>query len=119
MNQQLDTGQALHSDREQHRVMVSWRARLVLGPNLFEDAKVTNISEGGMGLIVERPFPDGARLDVAIAIPALTDRTRLHYAQVQCRVAFNVLSNKQFRIGVQFLSIDSASKQLIHQWLVD
>ncbi len=119
MNQPLNTGQAQRIDREQIRVMVSWRARLVLAPNVFEEAKVINISEGGMGLIVERPYQAGTRLDVAIAIPSLTDRSRLHYAQTQCRVAFHVLSSKQFQIGLQFVSIDGATKKLIHQWLVD
>lgn len=103
--------------REHERVNVVWRARIVVAPDRFLDAKVINASAGGICMICEQPYKVGTALDVAIAIPQPDDRTRIHYTQVRGRVAFQVMNSNQFKVGLQFLSVDEVTIKLIKKWV--
>jgi len=113
----LSAGSVAGNAREHERVNVNWRARIVVGPNQFLDAKVINASVGGVCLLGDHPYRQGTSLQVALAIPTPQDRTRIHFTEVQAKVAYQVMNNHSFKIGLQFTAVDDATVKLIKQWV--
>lgn len=74
------------------RVNAHWRARVLISAEAFTEGRTINVSESGVSLLLDRRFPDGAVLTLALAVPDPTDRTRLHAITAQARVVFNVAS---------------------------
>ena len=99
------------------RVNAHWRARVLISPESFIEGRTANVSEGGVSLLLDRRFPDGASLTVALAVPDTTDRTRLNPLTAQVRVIFNVASGDLFRLGLQFTQISDEGRQAIRRWV--
>lgn len=109
-------GSALEA-RVSTRVNAHWRARVLISPESFIEGRTINVSEGGVSLLLDRRFPDGASLMLALAVPDTTDRTRLNPLTVQARVVFNVASGDLFRLGLQFTQISNEGRQAIRRWV--
>lgn len=99
------------------RVNAHWRARVLISPESFIEGRTVNVSEGGVSLLLDRRFPDGVVLTVALAVPDATDRTRLNPLTVQARVVFNVASGDQFRLGLQFTQISNEGRKAVRHWV--
>lgn len=99
------------------RVNAHWRARALISSDAFTEGRTINVSESGVSLLLDRRFPDGAVLTLALAVPDPTDRTRLHAITAQARVVFNVASGDLFRLGLQFTQISDEGRQLIRRWV--
>jgi c-di-GMP-binding flagellar brake protein YcgR len=99
------------------RVNAHWRARVLVSPEAFIEGRTINVSEGGVSLLLDRRFPNGAPLTVALAVPDTTDRTRLIPLTAQVRVIFNVASGDQFRLGLQFTQMSDEGRQAIRRWV--
>jgi len=99
------------------RVNAHWRARVLIPPEAFVEGRTINVSEGGVSLLLDRRFADGALLTVALAVPDTTDRTRLNPLTVQAKVVFNVASGDLFRLGLQFTQISEEGRQALRRWV--
>lgn len=99
------------------RVNAHWRARVLVSADAFIEGRTVNVSEGGVSILLDRRFPDGAMLTVALAVPDPTDRTRLHVTTAQARVVFNVASGDLFRLGLQFTQVPDEGRQAIRRWV--
>jgi len=113
----LAAGNVAGNAREHERINVNWRARIVAGPSQYLDAKVINASIGGVCFVGDHPYRQGTELHVALAIPAPEDRTKLHYVQVRGKVAYQVMNNHMFKIGLQFTAVDETTVNLIKKWV--
>ena len=110
-------GGATQNARDSHRVSAHWRARVLISAESFIEGHTVNVSEGGVSLMLERRFPDGASLTVALAIPDHVDRTRLKPVTLQARVVFHVAAGDRFRHGLQFTQISDEARQAIRRWV--
>ena len=99
------------------RVNAHWRARVLINAEAYIEGRTINVSEGGVSLLLDRRFPDGSVLTIALALPDPTDRTRLHAVTAQARVVFNVASGDQFRLGLQFTQLPDDGRQAIRRWV--
>lgn len=99
------------------RVNAHWRARVLISAEAFTEGRTINVSEGGVSLLLDRRFPDGALITLALAVPDPTDRTRLHAITAQARVVFNVASGDLFRLGLQFTQVSDEGRQFIRRWV--
>ena len=99
------------------RVNVGWRARIVLGPQSFQDARVVNLSEDGLGLVCEQAYRDGHLLNVVVAMPDPNDRSRYVYPTFKLKVVFHVVSGHKFRTGTRLLETDGTTRQMLLQWI--
>ena len=99
------------------RVNAHWRARVLISAEAFIEGRTINVSEGGVSLLLDRRFPDGAVVTIAVAVPDPTDRTRLHVVTAQAKVVFNVASGDLFRLGLQFTQIPDDGRQTIRRWV--
>lgn len=102
--------------RNEPRVAVNWRARVMVASPRFVEATVIDISPGGMGLHCDHRVRERQVYDFAVAVPNLLEWDRFEVVQLRAVVQSVVLSGAKFRLGVQFVSIDPAAKALIQQW---
>lgn len=105
--------------RQSVRVNVSWRARVLLSGDAFIEGRSLNVSETGVCLLLDRRFPDGAALTIALAVPEPADRSRLHPVTFSARVVFHVASGDQFRTGMVFTQIAPDALKTIRHWVVN
>jgi len=99
------------------RVNAHWRARVLISAEAFVEGRTINVSEGGVCVLLDRRFADGAVVTMALAVPEPIDRTRLNVLTLQARVVFNVASGDQFRLGLQFTQISDDGRQAIRRWV--
>lgn len=109
-------GSALDA-RSANRVNAHWRARVLISAEAFVEGRTVNVSEGGVNLLLDRRFPDGSVVTMALAVPDPIDRTRLHVVSLQAKVVFNVASGDLFRLGLQFTQIPDDGRQAIRRWV--
>ena len=102
--------------RTEPRVVVNWRARVMVASPRYVEATVIDISPGGMGLHCDHRVRERQVYDFAVAVPNLLEWDRFEVVQLRALVQSVVLSGPKFRLGVQFVSIDPAAKALIQQW---
>lgn len=103
--------------RQEPRVSVTWRARVLVSAQDFLEGRTHNLSEKGVGLIMPRSFPPGTILTTALAVPQPNDRSLIKPVMLQIKVAFSVASGDLFKIGAQILKIDSNDQKLIDEWV--
>lgn len=103
--------------RASGRVNVHWRARVLVSAQAFTEGRTVNVSEQGVCLQLAHNLPDGLVLSLALAVPDLVDRARLHVVTAQARVVFNVATGGQFRLGLQFTQLPPQGRQAICAWV--
>lgn len=103
--------------RGTNRVNAHWRARVLISAEAFIEGRTVNVSEGGVSVLLDRRFPDGTVLTVALAVPDPIDRTRLHGVTAQAKVVFNVASGDLFRLGLHFTQVPEDGRQAIRRWV--
>ncbi|OGA81313.1 MAG: hypothetical protein A2711_11120 [Burkholderiales bacterium RIFCSPHIGHO2_01_FULL_63_240] len=103
--------------RGANRVNAHWRARVLISSETFIEGRTVNVSEGGVSLLLDRRFPDGTLLTVALAVPDPIDRTRLQGVTAQAKVVFNVASGDLFRLGLHFTQVPDDGRQAIRRWV--
>jgi c-di-GMP-binding flagellar brake protein YcgR len=100
--------------RRHKRVVVAWKARILCPSGSPVDAKVVDLSEGGLGLVCQQSVGQAIELEVWVAMP--TDNQHAYQAlRVRGRVAFQVYSHGECRIGLQFTQVDEASLDLLQR----
>ena len=97
------------------RVSVSWRARVLLEDATVLECRTLNISELGFNLLCGRALSGGTTLNVALAVPEPKDRSRIRPVTLTARVVFHVAAGDQFKVGMQFVRVDEAARQLLRQ----
>lgn len=103
--------------RQSPRITVAWRARVMHQPPHFVEGRALNVSEQGVGLLLDVAFPVGQRLTTALAVPDPADRSQIKPVMLQLKVIFNVASGDMFKIGTQIVQIDDAGRQLLRHWI--
>jgi hypothetical protein len=103
--------------RRTPRMMVSWRARVLVAPPKFVDATVIDLSEGGMGLHCDHRVRQNQVYEFAVAVPNLAEPDRHQVIQARAVVKSAVLAGQRFRLGVQFVAIGPAAQRLIRSWM--
>jgi len=103
--------------RQEPRVSVTWRARVLVSAQDFLEGRTHNLSEKGVGLIMPRSFAIGAILTTALAVPQPNDRSLIKPVMLQIKVAFSVASDDLFKIGAQIVKIDPNDQKLIDEWV--
>lgn len=105
------------SRRKNPRAMVNWRARLMVAPPRFIEASVVDVSEGGMGMHCDQRVREHQVYDFAVAVPNILEWDRHQVIQARAVVKSVVLAGQRFRLGVQWVAIPPAAKELIRLWV--
>jgi hypothetical protein len=108
---------AAKDSREHQRAVVAWRARVLLSPTQFLEARVVDISEAGAGLECDRSFPVGSVITMLMAVPDLVNRAQQHVLKLKAMVRFHVLKSGAVRMGVQLLNLDPEHRKMLVEWV--
>lgn len=92
-------------------------ARLALGGGHSLDVRIIDISEGGLGLVSQRPLPLGSHFVLRWALPDADGEPQA--VQATACVTHSVLSGALagFRVGVRFVQVDGPVSRLIRQYV--
>ncbi|MGC4061558.1 MAG: PilZ domain-containing protein [Aquabacterium sp.] len=116
MTVQGSTHDASEDARHSPRVTVAWRARVITGPQSYEDVRVVNISDDGLGFMCNLALAAGNVLMMAMAIPDPRDRSQFCYVTLQVKVVHHIISGSKFRIGTRLVQADDTARRLIAHW---
>jgi hypothetical protein len=105
------------SRRRSPRRHVNWRARVMIDAPRFADAQVVDISEDGLGMTSDVRVREHQVYDLAVAIPSILEWDRFQVVQFKAMVKSVILSGSRFRIGLEFVAIGGAAKELIGMWM--
>jgi hypothetical protein len=103
--------------RKEARVTVSWRAKLLLPNGQWLDARVRDISESGLGVLVPERVVEQQPLTLSITMPDLDDPSQAYL--VNCRILpiFVVLRGHDYHAGAQWLELHDSARALIKAWI--
>ncbi|MFM2056253.1 MAG: hypothetical protein RLY71_638 [Pseudomonadota bacterium] len=103
--------------RKEPRVNVSWRAQLQMADGRVIDARVRDISENGLGVVVSERVMPHQPLTLSVLMPDIEDPARIY--QVTCTIlpVFVVLQGHDYRIGAQWQTLQSAARALVKAWI--
>jgi hypothetical protein len=113
---QGSTHDASDDARQSPRVTVAWRARVITGPQSYEDVRVVNITNDGLGFMCNLALAAGVVLMMAVAIPDPKDRSQFCYVTMQVKVVHHIISGPKFRIGTRLMQADDNARRLIAHW---
>ena len=100
----------LRERRRYFRQPVKMQIRVGLGDQELR-ATSSNVSEGGMAVMLREPLPKGASPHLKFTLPGLSAAL-----EVEAEVAWNDLKG---RTGFRFKNVPKSSQQLLEQWLDD
>jgi c-di-GMP-binding flagellar brake protein YcgR len=103
--------------RQHVRVVVAWKARLVTPAGAHINAKVVDLSEGGLGIRSPQSVGDATEIEVWLAVPVDDSHARHQALRVRGQVTFQVYAGNECRIGLRFLHLDDAIRQVILHWI--
>lgn len=103
--------------RKEPRVNVSWRSRLLLADGRTIDARVRDISENGLGVVIPEQVAPHRPLALTVLMPDVDEPSRVY--QVHCTIlpVFVVLQGHDYRIGAEWQTLQDAARALVKAWI--
>ena len=103
--------------RKEPRVSVSWRARLTLPTGQIHEARVRDISESGLGIVVHEIVPVQQMLALSVSMPDVEDMTKAYMVNARIRPLFVVLQGHDYRLGAEWHELPEAARTLLKAWI--
>jgi hypothetical protein len=108
-----------HSEdrRTARRYLVKWHARIYVADDLFCEGITQDLSETGAAIFVDRNLCCSIKpVKILLAIPAAGDMVG-KVVELQGRQLYSILdsSQKQFRVGFNFISITRGRAAMLHR----
>lgn len=105
------------SGRQHVRVVVAWKARIIPPTGEPVDAKVVDLSEGGLGFLSPRAVAEAPEVEVWLAVPVDDNRQRHQALRVHGQITFQIYAGNECRIGLKFVRLEEATRQLLVGWI--
>lgn len=103
--------------RREQRYRVYWRANLHLAGARTIDARLSDISGDGLGLIAGEAIGMGTVLPVTVGVPDADGGPQVLAVQCSVRVVNVVLSGRDYRMGALWVDPSSNVRQVIENWI--
>lgn len=103
--------------RREQRYRVYWRANLHLAGARTIDARLSDISGDGLGLIAGEAITMGTVLPVTVGVPDADGGPQVLAVQCAVRVVNVVLSGRDYRMGALWVDPSSNVRQIIENWI--
>ncbi|MEQ1686501.1 MAG: PilZ domain-containing protein [Burkholderiaceae bacterium] len=103
--------------RREQRYRVYWRANLHLSGERTIDARLSDISGDGLGLLASEAVPMGTVLSITMGVPDADGGPQLMAVQCKLRVVNVVLSGSDYRLGAIWVSPSANVRQVIDNWI--
>lgn len=89
----------------------------MLGPSEYFFVKITDVSEGGLGVMSDRNVQSGAALRIATQIPSSDFKKPPVQAMIEGKVTHSVFTREGCKLGIQITRIDPDHHALIRHWV--
>jgi len=103
--------------RKEHRVKVSWPARVQLPGGRVVDLRVRDLSESGVGLLTNVNIPASTVLNFAIGVPHLEVPGRVVPVSGTLKTTYLVLTGPDLSCGGMFVSLPEDGRDLLNKWI--
>ena len=103
--------------RREPRVRASWQARVLLASDRIIEMNLFDLSEGGIGLVTEIGIPAHSVLQIALAVPGLSDASRITPVSGTIKTTHMTVKGHYIHCGGTWVEIPTASRDLINQWV--
>lgn len=100
-------------NRSGDRRPVTWRAKVLLPKGQMVEVRVTDASSNGLGLVSPRPLPQEGLIQLAVQVPSRGSPGKSQVVTGNVRVAFQVLRGDGYQLGVEWVQLDAAMKDVI------
>ncbi len=95
-----------------------WRAMVLTGVMARVQARVTEWTSEGLVFHSDRPFPEGTRLKLVVALTDSADPKRGHPLTLPLRVTLHVISGMAFRMTCRFEALDASARDTVDALLM-
>ena len=103
--------------RKEHRVKVSWPARVQLPGGKVVELRVRDLSESGVGLVSDLHIPASTVLNFAMGVPGLNEPTKITPVTGTIRTTYVVLQGPDLCCGGTWVSLPADSRDLLDKWI--
>ena len=103
--------------RKEHRVKVSWPARVQLPNGRVMELRVRDLSESGVGLLVASHIPPATVLNFAMGVPGLEDASKITPVQGTIKTTYVVVKGVDLFCGGMWVSLPANGRDLVDKWI--
>jgi hypothetical protein len=110
-------GAAPPDARKEHRVKVSWPARVQLPGGRVVELRVRDLSESGVGLLTDHHVPPSTVLNFAMGVPGLDEPTRITPVTATIKTTYVVVQGRDLVCGGSWVNLPADSRDLLDKWI--
>jgi hypothetical protein len=110
-------GATLSDSRAEHRVKVSWPARVQLPGGQVMNLRVRDLAESGVGLVTDFHIPPSTVLNFAVGVPGLNDPARITPVTGTIRTTYVVVQGRDLCCGGTWVSLPPEGRELLDKWI--
>jgi hypothetical protein len=110
-------GMPMAEGRKEHRVKVSWPARVQLPDGKVIELRVRDLSESGVGLLTLQHIPPSTVLNFAMGVPDLHEASRITPVTGTIKTTYVVVKGPDLMCGGMWVSLPSAGRELLDKWI--
>ena len=103
--------------RKEHRVKVSWPARVQLPGGKVIELRVRDLSEAGVGLLTDIHIPPSTVLNFAMGVPGLNEPTKITPVTGTIKTTYVVVQGRDLHCGGMWVSLSSDDRELLDKWI--
>ena len=103
--------------RKEHRVKVSWPARVQLPNGRVIELRVRDLSESGVGLLTDFHIPPSTVLNFAMGVPGLNEPTRVTPVTGTIKTTYVVVQGQDLCCGGIWVSLPADGRELLDKWI--
>ena len=117
VNPILGAAPASADSRKEHRVKVSWPARVQLPSGKVLELRVRDLSESGMGLVTTQHIPPSTVLNFAVGVPGLHDPAKITPVTGTIKTTYVVVKHDELMCGGMWVSLPPDGRELLDKWI--
>ena len=107
----------LVDSRREQRYRVYWRANVHLAGGRTLDARLSDISGDGLGLLVGETIAIGTVMPITMGVPDADGGPQLFAVECSVRVVNVVLAGRDYRLGALWVNPAASVRQIIEIWI--
>jgi hypothetical protein len=104
----------VEEQRKSERKIVKVKALVKMESGEGILGRTFDLGQSGVGILLDMPMKNGAQARVSIGLLVNGIVTPIH---TQARVQYCIFSNGDYRIGMQFLQLDTATATMLARFL--
>ena len=103
--------------RKEHRVKVSWPARVQLPDGRVIELRVRDLSESGVGLLTTGHIPAATVLNFAMGVPGLNEASKITPVSGTIKTTYVVIKGLDLFCGGMWVSLPADGRDLLDKWI--